>query len=215
MIDMKTNDVSKRKLEIVGDTSPQNAAHDPRDIFNDIEALRKASKPTVQRKSVLVNVSVDKPPGNSYFRAHCEHLLDNATIVRDDQGAGRSIYFIAPSMRSYPKLAPRLRWVTLGLIALWPADTVQIWPVPILGGRNDFKVWKSARAAYELSREKWTQLVWSEAASDYAVEVAEGIDHTPNWPDKSFEELLKLGFDGKIVDSENHDFVRRLRGLID
>ena len=89
-----------------------------------------------------------------------------------------------------------------------------IWPVPILGERI-FPVWKSARAAYELAREQWTQIAWDEGRSDYAIEIAEGLDHQPMWPDKSFEELLKLGFDGKVIDNEDHSYVRRLRGLID
>ena len=58
-------------------------------------------------------------------------------------------------------------------------------------------------------------MVWSEDEGDYQIETAEGIDHEPAWPDKTFEDLLKLGFDGKIIDSEEHPYVRRLRGLVD
>ena len=47
---------------------------------------------------------------------------------------------------------------------------MQIWPVPILGGGREFKPWRSARAAYELARDKWVQIVWSEASfKDYIV----------------------------------------------
>ena len=91
---------------------------------------------------------------------------------------------------------------------------MQLWPVPL--GDRDFKVWKSARRAYELSRDAWVQIVWNEEKSDYDIETAEGIDHLPVWPtDKSFQDLLKLGFDGKIIDNEDHAYVRRLRGLSD
>ena len=113
-----------------------------------------------------------------------------------------------------PKLAPRLRRVTLALTSTWPSRCLLIWPVPILGER-DFQVWKSARAAYELARERWTQMVWDETLSDYRIEIAEGIDHEPPWPEKDFGELLKLGFDGKVIDNEEHPYVRRLRGLLD
>ena len=114
----------------------------------------------------------------------------------------------------HPKLQPRLRRVTLVLTSTWPSGNVLIWPVPILGER-EFPVWRSARAAYELAREQWVQLVWSEERNDYLIETAEKIDHEPAWPEKDFEELLKLGFDGKVIDSEEHPYVRRLRGLID
>jgi hypothetical protein len=90
-------------------------------------------------------------------------------------------------------------------------------PVPILAER-EFKVWKSARAAYDLSREQWTQIAWSQETSDYVVEPIvekDGIKHDPVWPQKTFEELLKIAFDGKIIDNEDHSYVRRLRGLVD
>jgi hypothetical protein len=117
-------------------------------------------------------------------------------------------------MRAHPKLAPRLRPVTLGAVYTWPAGVTMIWPVPILQQR-DFKVFRSMRAAYELARERWTQIAWDEVRTDFVIEVAEGIDLDPAWPNKSFEELLKLAFDGKIIDHEDHPYVRQLRGLAD
>jgi hypothetical protein len=48
------------------------------------------------------------------------------------------------------------------------------------------------------------------------IEIAEGIEHQPNWPpDKTFNEILKLGFADKIIDNEDHEYVRQLRGLSD
>ena len=200
----------KPELKVVEET--KKGEHNPNTVFENLSELRKAQKLTVQRKTVLVNVAVDKPANNSYFRAHKDWVLDEATVIKDPDSG--TYYFVVPNMRSHPKIAPRIRWVTLAPISVWPANTVIIWPVPILGTR-DFKAWKSARAAYELARERWVQLAWSESQSDYVVEIAEGIDHTPTWPDKTFEELLKLGFDGKVVDNEDHPYVRQLRGLLD
>ena len=50
-------DVKKPDLKIVPDK-------DPSSIFDDLAALRKASKLSVKRKTVLVNVPVDKLPNN-------------------------------------------------------------------------------------------------------------------------------------------------------
>ena len=188
-------------------------------VFDDLAGLRKAQKITVSRKAVLINVKVDKPPNNVHFRAHPEWYIDDASIIQD-RDAG-TFYFVHPVMRTHPKLAPRIRYVTLAVIFLWPSGVLQIWPVPKLEGeRRPVKAWKSARKAYELSRGSpakpaaWTQIVWNEATNDYTVETAEGITVEPTWPtDKTFNDLLKLGFDGTIIDSENHDYVRQLRGL--
>jgi hypothetical protein len=187
---------------------------DPSSVFDDLSALRRESKLTVRRKSVLVNVDVGRPPNDCYFRCHSDLVLDEATVIRDVEGTSKTVYFVCPAMRGHPRLALHLRPVTLALTYCWPGGGIRIWPVPILGER-DFKVWRSARAAFELSRDQWVQMAWSEELSDYAIEVAEGLKLDPAWPPEGFDVLLKRAFDGKIIDSENHPHVRRLRGLLD
>ena len=68
-----------------------------------LRALRKASKLTVQRKAVLVNVAVDKPPNNVYFRCHRELVLDDATVLRDEEGTSRAFYFVVPQHADAPQ----------------------------------------------------------------------------------------------------------------
>jgi hypothetical protein len=114
-------------------------------------------------------------------------------------------------MRSHPKLAQHLRWVTIALVYTWPDGGIQLWPVPILGN-NPLASAKSARAAFELAQTQWTQLVWNETRADYDVEVAEGIKKEPVWPDKPFPAILKVGFADKVIDNENHPYVLQLRG---
>jgi hypothetical protein len=76
--------------------------------------------------------------------------------------------------------------------------------------------WKSARAAYELSKTQWVQLCWNNDLRDYDVAVAENIGIEPNWPaDKSLRDLLRLGFADKIISTPEHSYVMRLRGLAD
>ncbi|MGZ3195920.1 MAG: hypothetical protein ACXWJC_06525 [Croceibacterium sp.] len=95
--------------------------------------------------------------------------------------------------------------------------SILLWPVPVLDDRT-LKAWKSARKAFELAQETWTQMVWNEEESDYAIEIAEGEemkDLVPIWPDKTFNELLKIGFDGKVMDNQDRPYARRLRGILD
>src|SRR6516164_7778816 len=72
---------------------------DPSAIFDDLAALRQASKLTVKRKTVLVNVPVGKPPNNVYFRTHPALKLENATVIREKDGTRDVYYYIPPHAR--------------------------------------------------------------------------------------------------------------------
>ena len=199
------DDAKKPDLKVVPDK-------DPSAIFNDLATLRKESKLTVKRKTVLVNVPVGKPPSNVHFRTHPTLRLENATVIKEKEGTRDVYYFITPDMRGHPKLAPRLRPVTITLTCTWPGNGFLLWPVP---QKTDFKPWKSEKAAAEQAQTIWTDLVWNEEKGDYDVGVAEDINIEPTWPKESLEQLLKTGFADVIVDNEDHYFVRRLRGIID
>jgi hypothetical protein len=209
------------KIELVDPSVPAEevGARSPTSVFDDLDSLRKQSKLTVKRKSILVNVTVDKPPNNAYFRVNPdpEMMLDDATVMLNSEGTNKSYYYVIPSMREHPKIKPRLRRVTIALVYTWPAGNILLRPVPILDDRA-LRAWKSARAAFELAKTTWTQMVWNEEGNDYAVEIAEGKEMEglkPIWPDKPFKELLKIGFDGMVTDNEDHPYVRRLRGILD
>jgi hypothetical protein len=202
---MSDEATKKPDLKVVSDK-------DPSAIFDDLAALRKASKLTVKRKTVLVNVPVGKPPNNVYFRTHPALKLENATVIREKDGTRDVNYFITPDMRGHPKLAPRLRPVTIMLTCTWPGNGFLLWPVP---EKIDFSSWRSEHKAAELAQTDWVQMVWDPDKGDFNVETTDNIKIEPAWPKESFEELLKLGFADVIVDNEDHYYVRKLRGIID
>jgi hypothetical protein len=210
-----TEDTTRRaKIELVESNKGERR---PTDVFDNLADLRKQSKLTVQRKTVLINVPIDRPANNVYFRVHpdAEMRLDDSTVLRDNTGTQRAYYFVVPAMRTHPKLAQRLRRVTIALLYIWPGGAIQLWPVPILNDRS-LASQKSARVAYELGQTQWTQIVWNEGRNDYDVETAEKIGaKEPIWPDKSMSELLKLGFADKVIDNEDHPYVLQLRGVFD
>lgn len=201
------------KFKVVHESKPEEPTR-PRTatVFDDLAALRVKQKKSVRRRGIITGVEVDKPPSECHFRCSAEAMLDNATVVNDRQT--RATYFVDPDMRDHPRLAKRLRWVTLVLTTMWPHNGFLIWPVPMLGAR-EFKVWTAARAAYTSALERWTQMTWSEEHSNYTVEIAEGLDHEPVWPTATFEELLAHGFENRIITDDRHPYVRQLSGILD
>jgi hypothetical protein len=201
-----TNPVVEPKAE-----SAQAAVPSSTDIFNDLDALREQSKPTVRRRSVLVNVSVVKHPANNkYFRAHPTMSLP-ATVIWDD----RNCYYVTPGMRSHLKLINRIKYVTLHLIVQWPEQQPLLWPIPIVTDGRDFPVWRSYRKAVELAQSEWMQICWDDLKRDFNIEPAENISAEPVWPKEGFSELLKIALDGFIIDNDNHPYLNILRGRDD
>jgi hypothetical protein len=185
---------------------------DPSAIFDDLAALRKEQTVTVKRKTILVNVPVGKPPSNIHFRTHPTLRLEHATVIKEKEGTRDVYYFVTPAMRGHPKLAPRLRWVTIVLTCMWPGGGFLLWLVP---EKLSFPPWKSENTAAHQAENDWMQMVWNEEKNDYDVTKAEDINIEPTWPKEPFEQLLKIGFADCIVDNEDHYHVRRLRGILD
>lgn|SRR5262249_38001591 len=188
-------------------------APEPDSVFDDIEALRRTATLKVSRRVVPVNIAVKKPPNNVFFRSHDDPAmsLDASIIVGD--GGSDDYYFVTPFMLNHHVILPRLRRVTIAAVYTWPGGIVLLWPVP-MADESRIACWKSARAAYEMSKQQWVQLCWNSDRRDYDVAIAEGINSKPNWPeDLNISKLLKLGFADKIIGNPEHDYVKQLRGL--
>jgi hypothetical protein len=206
--DFMSDDLVKPKIKLVTERNPA-------DIFDDLQSLRKKSLLKVKRRTVVINIPVGKPPSNVYFRtfADPELILDNVTVIRDDDSVRKIFYFVSPDMRDHPKLAPRLRVVTLMVTYTWPTGEFRLWPVP--GADRDVRSWRSEREAAALAQTCWVQMVWNDSRSDYDVETAENIDKEPTRPDMTMSSMLKIAFTDRVIDDEDHPFVRRLRGMLD
>jgi hypothetical protein len=188
---------------------------EPESIFDDIDGLRQTATLKVTRKTVTVNVAVKRPANNVYFRCNPrpEMSIDASIVVGD--GGSDDFYFVTPFMLNHHTMLPRLRKVTIATVYTWPGGAISLWPVPMVE-ETRIACWKSARAAYELSKTRWVQLCWNADLRDYDVVTAEGINTEPSWPvDKSLRDLLRLGFADKVISSPEHPYVLRLRGLTD
>jgi hypothetical protein len=200
------NDEKKPDIKLVDTPAPES-------VFDDIETLRRTATLKVSRRVVPVNVAVSRPSNNVYFRCHAarEMSLDASVIVGD--GGSDDFYFVTPRMLNHHTILSRLRRVTIATVYAWPGGAISLWPVPLVE-ETRIACWKSARAAYELSKTQWVQLCWNNDTRDYDVVIAEGIKTEPAWPtDKTLPDLLKLGFADKIIADEGHPYVMRLRGL--
>jgi hypothetical protein len=181
-------------------------------IFDDLEAIRLSpdAAATAGTREVLRHVPVRKPNRNEFVRVHPDADMALATGVFVDREE-QEVFFVIPELRA--ELAGELKPVLLvttisrqGVVFLWPV------PLPDEGGRRN--AWsETAREACELAKTTWIRMPPDMSLGAYRIFKAEGQLSGPVWPEKTLPDLLKLGFKDRIVDSEDHPVIRRLRGL--
>jgi hypothetical protein len=191
----------------------QDRPRDPTDIFNDLDKLRIDSTITVDRRKVLASCRCSKPDPNIYFRSNPDLKMRlTAMLIRHKQERDL-YYFVTPEMKNHPHVERACRPYILVLITTWPFGEFMLWPVPILG-EKPMQSDKAQNKAFEQSQRFWTQMTWDPKLRDFSIEVAERADdRKPIWPDEPFETFLKLAFAGRIIDNDEHEYVRQLRGI--
>lgn len=181
-------------------------------IFTDLESLRLSSDAAtiVGTTEILSHVPIRKPNRHEFFRTPVEPGMWFDTGVFEDKEE-RDTFSVTPAMRE--ALVGEIRPVILvptitrqGVLLLWPLK------LPTEGQRHNG--WAdTAREAAELAKTKWVRLAADMGLGGYRIYKAEGELSEPSWPDKPLTEIMQIAFRDRIVDSENHPVVRRLRGL--
>jgi len=215
--------------EIIGGTEAENQAAfvptnlsttgsgatrsvDAADIFSDLAALRLSPDEAGQigTEEVLAHVSVRKPTVNEFVRVNPDPGMWFPTSIYVDPQ--RETYFVAPGARDI---------LVAGVKAMLLVPTVNqrglffIWPIALGDGTGRRNPWHdTAREASQLAKREWIKLVSDMAGGCYRIYRAKGKLAYPVFPEKSLEELLRLAFRGRVIDSEDHPAVKQALGLI-
>ena len=176
----------------------------------DPEALRVQGLADLGVEKVLMHVPVRRPNRTEFFRTHPDYVLDTLVLERDDE-ADRETYIVDPSVRDL--MPDELRWVRL-FVAMNKRKTLFIWPAKL--PRDDNRrgeAWaKSALQAAEQAKSLWVKVYGNRDLGAYEMVVAKGDLGEPQWPDKTFRDLLELAFRDRRIDRADHPVIRELAG---
>ena len=185
---------------------------DKKNIFADLEALKLAtdSATLVGSKEILTHVPVRKPNRPEFFRTHPDPDMSLSTAIYLDKDENE-YFFVVPGMRD--ALLGEIRPVML-IPTITRQNVLMIWPLRIAvdGDRRDAWAETSAQAA-KLAQRKWVRMPADMKLGGYRIYEAQGELSEPVWPDKTLHELLEIAFRDRVIDSENHPVIRKLRGL--
>jgi len=185
---------------------------DKKNIFADLAALRLSPENAtlVGSREVLTHVPVRKPNRTEFFRVHPAPEMSLVTAVFLDKEENEC-FFVSPEMRD--ALLGEVRPVLL-LTVITRQGVVSIWPMRIAtdGSRRDAWAETSAEAA-KLAKHKWIRMPADKSLGGYRIYEAQGELSEPVWPDKTLQQLLEMAFRDRVIDSENHPVIRKLRGI--
>jgi hypothetical protein len=194
------------------ETTVINGGADP---FN-LDALRAAPDlDAIDVVKILVTVPVKRPGRNEFFRVHPspEYVVDNYVLEHESE-MDKTTYWVAPGL--WDALQDNLRKVRLftcmdkrGNVFLWPAK------LPAADGSSAARSWYlSGLRAAEEAKKLWVKIVGNKAVAAYDVVVARGDLGDPVWPDRTFQELIKVAFGDKVINTMEHPVLREINGEI-
>lgn len=199
---MSTDD--KKKLEQAAEASVIVATSMP-----NLEALRLRQDfaANLGVRKLLVQVPVTKPRRGWFVRARpgAEWRERVAMIVLKEEGES---YVVHPSLAA--DLPDDVTYFTLAT-AINRHGTVFLWPLREPNRSGDS--WAdSAFAACARAETHWLRLNANMRASAYDVFEATGKLLEPEWPEESFEQLFRLAFRDRVIESIDYPVIRQLKG---
>jgi hypothetical protein len=161
---------------------------------------------------LLTMVPCRKPNKQHFIRVRPgeEWRIDTMMLELKDE---RELYLVGPTMRE--ELITECSASTL-LLAVDRQGNIFLWPIrlPDPGGRDN-TYWQSARLAAQYAETSWVRVQANPVTKAYEVHMAQNTAAfpAPEWPDLSFQEILRLAFKQSRIDSTEHPIYKRLRGL--
>jgi hypothetical protein len=185
-------------------------AEDPFDITN--LRLPQNFVDQVGVEKVITTVPCRKPNRQEFFRVHSVETFRLETAVFEDQ-LGRDTYLVTPKLMT-GELSGEVKPVCLFTCINRQGD-IFLWPAKLSGADGRSNSWnESALQAAKEAESSWIRLAANMNAGYYDTFKASGEIPEPEWPDLSFQELIRLSFQDRMIKSHDHPVLRALRGEV-
>jgi len=193
-------------------TTPPPARPEPPDPF-DPAALRLGADYSegLGVRKVISTVPNRKPNKSEWFQARPGDGWRLQTAVLElEKGVERSTYLVAPSL--WADLSGEITPALL-LTCVNRANDLFIWRIKLPGADGRSNTWTdSALQIAKAAETTWCRMVSDTTNGIYTHYVPTAELPDPKWPELSFNEIIKLAFRGRMIDSLNHPVLRDLRG---
>ena len=160
--------------------------------------------------SLVTRVPVRRPSGHTFVRVHpgqdYRFPVDLIELPEEDE-----TYLIYSN--EVAAALDEVRKPCMLYTAMTRQGTVFLWPVKLPRGNKKLVAWHtSATEAAEKAMKVWVRINADMNLGAYKITTARGAIPDPEWPNLTFEELLRVAFRDRLVDSLTHPLVRRYLG---
>jgi hypothetical protein len=160
-------------------------------------------------RKILSTVPVRKPHPQHFIRVHPDPDFRQPFAVIELK-EDRERYLVTPS------IAAALPAETVSEM-LFTATTRQkvifLWPVRMPAADGRVIEWhRSAMEHAERAMTRWIRVITNMDLGAYEAIEAPGNLPDPEWPDYTFDDLLRIGFRERIISGFDHPVLKRLRG---
>lgn len=162
---------------------------------------------------VMVSIAVARPPKHCFWRGHPDPETRTDLYTLDAQKlGGEGLYAVSPEVGAH--IPDQIRRVQLRL-AVTAQGAPYIVPIPQAGLDGRSNPWHESLArAFTLSQQHWIRVSANLSRGCYDVFQAQGALPDPQWPSESFEQLLELTFEGRMITDTEHPLVQQLLGRV-
>lgn len=181
------------------------------DAIGDLSELRLSQDfaKNVGVKKLLITVPVRKPTRQEFVRVHPDAGFRIPTPVLELKEENET-YLVARDL--WCELPGEIIPKDL-FTAINRQGVLFIWPVRLPGEDGRLDHWsQTAATAAERAIDSWVRVASNRSLGAYDVFEAAGDLPDPIWPEATFDELLRIAFKDRFIDSLDHAVVQRLRG---
>jgi hypothetical protein len=188
----------------------------PANVFDDLGSFKADLKEAGLdgAMELLSTVQVRKPPAEEFVRSHPAPDMTITVALHESRDSFTSEYYvILPSMLGAMMELGAAFYAQLYVVTTRSGATM-LWPVKLATGGAGNPWFESALKAAETAKTQWIRVYADPGRKHYRILPASGDLEAPEFPDKPLNELLEIAFKGRVIDSEDHPIVRKIRGLV-
>jgi hypothetical protein len=189
-------------------------ASDPFDVLNpELFRLDQSELDQPVVKTALTAVPIRKPEPLEFIRVHPDPNYRMGPVPFIALKKSREFYLVVPTLRR--ELKPREYWIGEIFLATNRLEKPFLWITTIQSPTGRVSDWyNSGIECAERAMHEWVQIVADQDAGVYTVALAEDRLEEPEWPEQTFQELFRLAFKRRTVDSLQHPIFKQLRGKV-